>query len=116
MAECEERRELEGEEEEETRGSKEHNGGAGCFRLCHLGSKTCARDEPTVEGLRGARLLAKCKYLQRGLLALAGLREGGRGGDGRCFRRQLQPKPELAAVFVNPGVGCGVKGSLVLQF
>ena len=79
MAECEDRRELEGEEEEETRGSKEHNGGAGCFRLCHLGSKTCARDEPTVEGLRGARLLAKCKYLQRGLLALAGLREG--GGD-----------------------------------
>ena len=114
MAECEDRREIEGEEEEETRGSKEHNGGAGFFRLCHLGSNTCTWDEQTVEGLRGARLLAKCKYLQRGLLALAGLREG--GGDGRCCRRQLQPKPELAAVFVNPGVGCGVKGSLVLQF
>ena len=105
MAECEERRELEGEEEEETRGSKEHNGGAGFFRLCHLGSNTCTRDERTVEGVRGAWLLAKCKYLQRGLLALAGLREGGRGGDGRCCRRQLQPKPELAAVFVNSGVG-----------
>ena len=43
MAECEDLRELEGEEEEETRGSKEHNGGAGLFRLCHLGSDTCAR-------------------------------------------------------------------------
>ena len=115
MAECEDRREIEGEEEEETTGSKEHNGGAGFFsRLCHLDSNTCTWDERTVEGLRGARLLAKCKYLQRGLLALAGLREGGR--DGRCCRRQLQPKPELAAVFVNSGVGCGVKGSLVLQF
>ena len=40
MAECEDRRELEGEEEEETRGSKEHNGGAGFFRLCHLGGNT----------------------------------------------------------------------------
>ena len=87
MAECEDLRELEGEEEEETRGSKEHNGGAGLFRLCHLGSSTCAWDEQTVEGLRGERLLAKCKYLQRGLLALAGLREGGGGGDGWCCRR-----------------------------
>ena len=93
MAECEDRRELEGEEEEETRGSKEHNGGAGFFRLCHLGSNTCTRYEQTVEGLRGAWLLAKCKYLQRGLLALAGLREGGGGGmagaAGVSFNRNL---------------------------
>ena len=67
MAECEDRREIAGEEEEETTGSKEHNGGAGFFRLCHLGSNTCTWDEQTVEGLRGARLLVKCKYLQRGL-------------------------------------------------
>ena len=33
MAECEDLRELEGEEEEETRGSKEHNGGAGFFQI-----------------------------------------------------------------------------------
>ena len=93
MAECEDRREIEGEEEEETTGSKEHNGGAGFFRLCHLVSNTCTRDEQTVEGLRGAWLLAKCKYLQRGLLALAGLREGGGGGmagaAGVSFNRNL---------------------------
>ena len=44
MAECEDLREIEGEEEEETRGSKEHNGGAGFFRLCHLGSNICTWD------------------------------------------------------------------------
>ena len=34
MAECEDRRELEGEEEEERTRSKEHNGGAGFFSDC----------------------------------------------------------------------------------
>ena len=85
MAECEDLRELEGEEEEETRGSKEHNGGAGFFRLCHLGSNTCTRYEQTVEGLRGARLLAKCKYLQRAYWRWQAYERV--EGIGRCCRR-----------------------------
>ena len=76
MAECEDRRELEGEEEEERTRSKEHNGGAGFFRLCHLGSNTCTRDERTVEG-RAA--VGEMQIFAKGLIGAGRLTRGWKG-------------------------------------
>ena len=80
MADSVERRDREEEEEGSKTGSKEHNSGAGADCATLIIILKCVQLEwQSREG--GEGLGAKCKYLQRRLLALAGLRERGRG---RC--------------------------------
>ena len=84
MADSVERRDREEEEEGSKTGSKEHNSGAGadCATLIIILISVCSKNGRAEKGGEGLGWLgAKCKYLQRRLLALAGLRERGRG---RC--------------------------------